>query len=326
MSGLPKISDPNILVGFESSDDACVYKLTDSIAIINTVDFFPPIVDDPYMFGQIAAANALSDVYAMGGEPKLAMNLLTFPNGKLPLEAVRGILEGGNDKVTEAGATIVGGHSIDDKEPKYGLSVTGFAHPDDILSNSANAGNLLVITKKIGTGILTTASKADLLTDEENAEIEATMAFLNKYAWEAMQGVKVDGCTDITGFGLMGHAAEMARAGGVTLELYSHKVPIFPRALEMAAMGIIPAGAYRNMDYVGAEVMEFLSKDPNRDPDLRARIDCLYDPQSSGGLLIAAKESEIPRLIEQLGERGCETDVIGCFKPGNGRYSVEIHD
>ena len=132
MSGLPKISDPNILVGFESSDDACVYKLTDDIAIINTVDFFPPIVDDPYMFGQIAAANALSDVYAMGGQPKLAMNILTFPNGKLPLEAVKGILEGGNDKVTEAGATIVGGHSIDDKEPKYGLSVTGFAHPDEI--------------------------------------------------------------------------------------------------------------------------------------------------------------------------------------------------
>ena len=254
------------------------------------------------MFGQIAAANALSDVYAMGGQPKLAMNLLTFPNGKLPLDAVKGILEGGNDKVCEAGATIVGGHSIDDKEPKYGLSVTGFAHPDDILSNSASAGDLLVITKKIGTGVLTTAAKVDLLTDEENAEIEATMAFLNKYAWEAMQGVKVDGCTDITGFGLMGHAAEMAKAGGVTLELYSHKVPIFPRALDMAAMGIIPAGAYRNMDYVGAEVMEFLSKDPNRDADLRARIDCLYDPQSSGGLL------------------------IGCFKPGNGRYSVEIHD
>ena len=326
MADLPKISDPRILVGFESSDDACVYKLTDDIAIINTVDFFPPIVDDPYMFGQIAAANALSDVYAMGGQPKLAMNLLTFPNGKLPLDAVKGILEGGNDKVCEAGATIVGGHSIDDKEPKYGLSVTGFAHPDNILSNSAVAGDLLVITKKIGTGVLTTAAKVDLLSEEENAEIESVMAFLNKYAWEAMQGVKVDGCTDITGFGLMGHAAEMARAGGVTLELYSHKVPVFPKALEMASMGIIPAGAYRNMDYVGSEVMEFLSKDPDGDPQLRALIDCLYDPQSSGGLLIAAKESEIPRLTEQLGERGCETDVIGYFKPRKGRFSIEIHD
>lgn len=290
------------------------------------MDFFPPIVDDPYMFGQIAAANALSDVYAMGGQPKLAMNLLTFPNGKLPLDAVKGILEGGNDKVCESGATIVGGHSIDDKEPKYGLSVTGFAHPDDILSNSAEEGDLLVITKRIGTGVLTTAAKVDLLTKEENAEMEKTMAFLNRYAWEAMQGVKVDGCTDITGFGLIGHAAEMARAGDVTLELYSHKVPVFPKALELAELGIIPAGTYRNQSYIGNEVMEFLSKDPNRDAKLRALIDCLYDPQSSGGLLIAAKESEIPRLQEQLGERGCETDIIGYFKPRKGRFTIEIHD
>ena len=314
------------MVGFESSDDACVFKITDDIALINTVDFFPPIVDDPYMFGQIAAANALSDVFAMGGQPKLAMNLLTFPNAKLPLDAVKGILAGGNDKVSEAGATIVGGHSIDDAEPKYGLSVTGFAHPDDILSNSANAGNLLVITKKIGTGILTTAAKVDLLTKEENDEIEATMAFLNKYAWEAMQGVRVDGCTDITGFGLIGHAAEMARAGGVTLELYSRKVPVFPKAIEMAKMGIIPAGAYRNRDYTSGEVMEFLSKDPDRDPDLKALTDCLYDPQSSGGLLIAVNESELPRLTEQLGEKGCETAVIGCFKPRMGKFTIEIHD
>lgn len=314
------------MVGFESSDDACVFRVTDDIALINTVDFFPPIVDDPYMFGQIAAANALSDVFAMGGQPKLAMNLLTFPNPTLPIEAVKGILEGGNDKVCEAGATIVGGHSIDDKEPKYGLSVTGFAHPDDILSNSAEAGDLLVITKKIGTGILTTAAKVDLLTKEENDEIEATMAFLNRYAWEAMQGVKVDGCTDITGFGLIGHAAEMARAGDVTLELYSHKVPVFPKALEMAKMGIIPAGAYRNREYTGGEVMEYLSKDPVRDPDTMALTDCLYDPQSSGGLLIAVKESEIPRLTEQLGEKGCETAVIGCFKLKKGRFTIEIHD
>ena len=300
--------------------------MSDDIALINTVDFFPPIVDDPYMFGQIAAANALSDVYAMGGEPKLAMNLLTFPNDSLPLDAVKGILEGGNDKVCECGATIVGGHSIDDKEPKYGLSVTGFAHPDDILSNSASAGSLLVITKKIGTGILTTAAKVDLLTKEENDEMEATMAFLNKYAWEAMQGIKVDGCTDITGFGLIGHAAEMARAGDVTLELYSHKVPVFPKAIEMATMGIIPAGAYRNREYVGGEVMEFLSKDPNKDLRLKALIDCLYDPQSSGGLLIAVKEKDLPRLTEQLGERGCESAVIGCFKPRRGKHTIEIHD
>ena len=278
------------------------------------------------MFGQIAAANALSDVYAMGGEPKLAMNLLTFPNDRLSLDAVKGILEGGNDKVTESGATIVGGHSIDDKEPKYGLSVTGFAHPDSILSNSAKAGNLLVITKKIGTGIMTTAAKAALLTAEESSEAEATMAFLNKYGWEAMKGVRVDGCTDVTGFGLIGHAAEMARAGDVTLELYCHKVPVFPKAVELAALGIIPAGAYRNRDYTKNEVMEFLSRDPDRDAQLRARIDCLYDPQSSGGLLIAIDEKELPRLTEQLGERGCESAVIGAFKPRRGRFTIEIHD
>ena len=314
------------MVGFESSDDACVYKISDDVALINTVDFFPPIVDDPYMFGQIAAANALSDVYAMGGSPKLAMNLLTFPNGKLPLDAVKGILEGGNDKVNEAGATIVGGHSIDDKEPKYGLSVTGFAHPDSILSNSGSAGKLLVITKKIGTGILTTAAKVDRLTEEEEAEMEQTMAFLNRYAWEAMQGLDIDGCTDITGFGLIGHAAEMARAGDVTLELYSHKVPVFPKALEMAELGIIPAGAYRNRDYEGQDVVEFLSKDPAKDAKLRALTDCLYDPQSSGGLLISVDEKDVNELTDRLGDKGCESSVIGVFKPKKSRYAVEIHD
>ncbi len=295
------------------------------MALINTVDFFPPIVDDPYMFGQIAAANALSDVYAMGGQPKLAMNLLTFPNSELPLDAVKSILEGGNDKVCEAGATIVGGHSIDDKEPKYGLSVTGFAHPGDILSNSGKEGNLLVITKMIGTGILTTAAKADLLTEEENAEMEATMAFLNRYAWEAMQGLSIGGCTDITGFGLIGHAAEMASAGELTLELYSHKVPIFPKALEMAEMGIIPAGAYRNREYTEKDVSEFLSKDPAKDAELRALIDCLYDPQSSGGLLISVDEKDIKSLQERLGEKGCRTEVIGQFK-SRGKTAIEIHD
>ncbi len=312
-------------MGFESSDDACVYKATDDLAIINTIDFFPPIVDDPYTFGQIAAANSLSDVYAMGGEPKLAMNLLTFPS-TLPLDAVKAILEGGNDKVTEAGATIVGGHSIEDKEPKYGLSVTGFAHPDNILSNSACEGNLLVITKTIGTGILTTAAKVDLLTDEENREIEKTMLTLNKYGYLGMKGIRADGCTDITGFGLIGHAAEMARAGNLTLELFQSKVPIFPKAIEMAMMGIIPGGAYRNRTYTESEVIQYLSQDPDSGPELRARIDCLYDPQTSGGLLIAVNERYLARLQEQLGEQGCRTEVIGQFKHRTGTHSIEIHD
>ena len=325
LSGLSKIEDPNILVGFDHRDDACVYKVSDDLCVINTVDFFPPIVDDPYMFGQIAAANALSDVYAMGGQPKLCLNLLTFPNALLPLSAVKAILEGGNDKVTEAGATIVGGHSIDDKEPKYGLSVTGFARPEEILSNSASEGKVLILTKRLGTGILTTAAKVDLLTKEENDEVEATIVRLNKYAYEAMRGIEIDGCTDVTGFSLMGHAAEMANAGNVTLELYAHKVPIFPKALEMAEMGIIPAGAYRNKDYVSPEVTHFLSKDPEKDHSLRARVDCLYDPQTSGGLLISVDEKNAPVLQERLGEKGCETAIIGQFK-SRGRYAIEIHD
>ena len=329
MSGLPKISDPNILVGFESSDDACVYKVSDDTAIINTIDFFPPIVDDPYAFGQIAAANSLSDVYAMGGEPKLAMNLLAFPNC-LPLESVKAILEGGNDKVNEAGATIVGGHSISDDEPKYGLSVTGFAHPNDILSNCAREGNVLVVTKKIGTGILTTAAKANLLSDAENREIEKVMATLNKYGYQAMQtvrktGGKIDGCTDITGFGLIGHAAEMAKSGNVTLELFTSQIPVFDKALEMANMGIIPAGAYRNRDYMENDVVSMLSKDPNQDTSLRARLDCLYDPQTSGGLLIAVSEQDAKLLTAQLAELGCESAVIGQFKSKTSHF-IELHD
>ena len=305
-----------MLVGFDSSDDACVYKVSDDVAIINSIDFFPPIVDDPYMFGQIAAANSLSDIYAMGGTPKLAMNLLTFPE-KLPLAAVEAILEGGNDKVNEAGTMTTGGHSINDKEPKYGLSVTGFAHPDDILSNSASEGDYLVITKKIGSGVLTSADKVDFLNKSESDELSRTMAELNKYAFEATAGVKVDGCTDITGFGLLGHGAEMAKAGDVTLEVFTERIPLMSRALEFAAQGILPAGAHNNMAFLSEDVMDYsvgLKQE---------QIDMLYDPQTSGGLLLAVKEPELERLQYQLGEKGCENAVIGRFKKRTSHY-IEI--
>lgn len=305
-----------MLVGFDSSDDACVYKVSDDVAIINSIDFFPPIVDDPYMFGQIAAANSLSDIYAMGGTPKLAMNLLTFPE-KLPLAAVEAILEGGNDKVNEAGAMTTGGHSINDKEPKYGLSVTGFAHPDDILSNSASEGDYLVITKKIGSGVLTSADKVDFLNKSESDELSRTMAELNKYAFEATAGVKVDGCTDITGFGLLGHGAEMARAGDVTLEVFTERIPLMSRALEFAAQGILPAGAHNNMAFLSEDVMDYsvgLKQE---------QIDMLYDLQTSGGLLLAVKEPELERLQYQLREKGCENAVIGRFKKRTSHY-IEI--
>lgn len=292
--------------------------MSDDIAIINSIDFFPPIVDDPYQFGQIAAANSLSDIYAMGGEPKLAMNLLCFPNC-LPLDAVEGILAGGNDKVNECGAMIVGGHSINDNEPKYGLSVTGFAHPDDILSNSATEGDLLVITKKIGTGALSTAAKVDMLTPAEYAEMVKNMATLNKYGWIAMQGCKIDGCTDITGFGLMGHGAEMAKSGDVTLELWADKVPMYDKALELARQGILPGGVYNNRTYLEKDVIDYTIKTPLE------RLDLLYDPQTSGGLLIACKESELERLQYQLGEQGCDNTIIGRFKKKTS-HSIEIHN
>lgn len=316
LSKLPKIKDPNVLVGFDSSDDACVYRINDDVALINSIDFFPPIVDDPYWFGQIAAANSLSDIYAMGGTPKLAMNLLTFPNC-LPLSAVKAILEGGNDKVNESGAAIVGGHSINDDEPKYGLSVTGFARPDEIRSNSAVEGDLLVLTKKIGSGILTSAAKVDLLSEDENMALIKTMAELNKYAYEATEGVKVDGCTDITGFGLLGHGAEMAKAGDVTLELFAERVPLMDRVLEFASEGIIPAGAHNNMTYLEGDVMDYTVNLP------LARMDALYDPQTSGGLLLAVKEPELERLQYQLGEKGCENAVVGRFKKKGSHY-IEI--
>ena len=234
MSGLPRTLEPNLLVGYDSSDDAAVYRLTDELALIQTVDFFPPVVDDPYDFGQIAAANALSDVYAMGGEPRLAMNLLAVPSC-LPREAVGAILEGGAAKVAEAGAVTAGGHSIEDAEPKYGLCVSGLVHPGAVLTNrGAREGDLLVLTKPLGTGILTTAAKAELLSGAEYRAMTDLMAALNRDAARAAVPLRPSACTDVTGFGLIGHAREMAEGAGCTIELWPGRVPIVPQALELA--------------------------------------------------------------------------------------------
>ena len=254
MSGLPRTLEPNLLVGYDSSDDAAVYRLTDELALIQTVDFFPPVVDDPYDFGQIAAANALSDVYAMGGTPRLAMNLLAVPSC-LPREAVGAILEGGAAKVAEAGAVTAGGHSIEDAEPKYGLCVSGLVHPGAVLTNrGAREGDLLVLTKPLGTGILTTAAKAELLSGAEYRAMTDLMAALNRDAARAAVPLRPSACTDVTGFGLIGHARERAEGAGCTIELWPGRVPIVPQALELARDGIIPAGAYRNLEFAGPEV------------------------------------------------------------------------
>ena len=246
LDGIRVHHDPNLLVGFDKSDDASVYQITEELALVQTVDFFPPIDDDPYTFGQIAATNALSDVYAMGGEPKLALNIMAVPDS-LPKEAVHALLRGGYDKVYEAGAIITGGHSILDDEPKYGLAVTGFVHPKKLLKNcGAEAGDILFLTKPLGIGILTTAARVDLVSEETKALAKRLMTTLNKGARDAMVKYRVHACTDVTGFGLLGHALEMAQGSGMELELDTAQIDLIGEARGFAEMGILPAGMYRN--------------------------------------------------------------------------------
>lgn len=232
-----------------------MYRINDEQAVILTVDFFTPVVDDPYTFGQIAAANSLSDIYAMGGRPVAALNITCFPPC-LPLEMLGEILRGGADKVKEAGALLVGGHSVEDNEPKYGLSVMGLIHPEKVVSNAtARIGDVLILTKPLGIGILNTAIKGGLASQEAYQKNVEVMSYLNKDACEVMLNVGVSGCTDITGFGFLGHAAEMAEASGVTLEIYSETIPIIEESMEYAMMGIIPGGAYRNREYLKEKVI-----------------------------------------------------------------------
>lgn len=286
-------TDPRLIVGFDKSDDASVYVINDETALIQTVDFFPPIVDDPYLFGQIAAANAISDIYAMGGEPHLALNVLCVTEG-MEEEWVREILRGGYDKAYEAGVIISGGHTIHGSEPLYGLAVSGFAKPEKILKNdAARPGDVLILTKPLGIGILTTAAKAGMADQTLMDRACCQMATLNRDACRIMREYPVHSCTDVTGFGLMGHSTEMAQGSGCTLHLSVGRIPYHPEALELADMGFIPAGAYRNRDF--AEPTAAV-----RGSVPRAMQDILYDPQTSGGLLIAVGEQEGEKLLKQL--------------------------
>ena len=306
-------SDPNLLVGFDKSDDASVYRISDELALVQTVDFFPPIADDPYTFGQIAATNALSDVYAMGGEPKLALNIMAIPKD-MPKEAVHELLRGGYDKVYEAGALITGGHSILDDEPKYGLAVTGFVHPDRILTNSgAKPGDVLLLTKPIGIGVLTTAQKAELLSDEGKALAIRMMTTLNKAARDAMVKYRVHACTDVTGFGLLGHAYEMAQGSDLALEIHVDGIDLIEEALEFARMGILPEGMYRNRSFAEAAV-------DAGDTEL-AKQDLLYDPQTAGGLLIAVDAQDAEALLAELKQCVPSAQRIGTARayPGGKR-------
>ena len=310
LEGIQVHKDPNLLVGFDKSDDASVYKVSDELALVQTLDFFPPIADDPYTFGQIAATNALSDIYAMGGDPKLALNIMCVPED-MPKDTVHQILRGGYEKVYEAGALITGGHSIFDDEPKYGLSVTGFVHPDRILTNSgAKEGDVLLLTKPIGIGILTSAMKADLCSKESVELAMRLMTTLNKSARDAMVKYRVHACTDVTGFGLLGHSYEMAQGSDVELELEVDAIDLIPEALEFANMGLLPAGMYRNRAFAEAGV--------DAGETALCRQDLLYDPQTAGGLLMAVDPADAEALYREL--QGCVPSAqrIGVVKAYRG--------
>jgi len=299
-------TDENVIVGLERADDAGVYRISDDLALIQTVDFFTPIVDDPYAFGQIAAANALSDVYATGGIPKSAMNLVAFPIKTMDIGILRQIIQGGVDKLSEAGVVLVGGHSIEDQELKYGLSVTGFVHPQRVLTKkNLQAGDRLVLTKPIGTGIVNTAIKAGMAPAELVMKVTGLMAGLNRTAAEVMAGFDVHACTDVTGFGLLGHLAEMVSGSGRGVRVFARRVPVLPEALEYASMGLIPAGAYKNKEFREAMVVFDAGVD-------RSQQDVLFDPQTSGGLLIGVNGAQTCDLVKALGEAGvAESAEIG---------------
>ncbi len=305
MCQLPKIQDDKLIVGLETSDDAAVYQVKEDLALVQTLDFFTPVVDDPYTFGQIAATNSLSDVYAMGADPKLAMNIVCFPDCLDP-QILSEILKGGQSKVEEAGALVIGGHSIEDDEPKYGLSVTGLINPKEVLTNSnAQVGDILVLTKPLGMGIINTAIKGQLVDEKTYDQAVKIMTSLNKYAKEAIDRVGgVNALTDITGFGLLGHVLEMAEGSDKTIRIDSDKVPIVEAAVKYARMGLVPGGTYSNKSHLESKI--------KLEGDLADEIvDILYDPQTAGGLLISIKPEKIDELLEDL--KGLDTDfgVIG---------------
>jgi selenide,water dikinase len=290
----------------ESLDDAGVYKLSDDLAIIQTIDFFTPIVDDPYDFGQITVANALSDVYAMGGKPLTALNIVCFPINKLDISILKDMLKGGIDKMKEAGVTLVGGHSIDDAELKYGLSVTGTVHPERLVTNSgAKVGDKLILTKPLGTGIISTALKAGKVSKETVAKMTKYMAALNKKASELMQEVGVHACTDITGFGLLGHACQLAHNSQVGIKINPSSVPVFTEVEEFAKAGLCPGGLYRNREFYG-KMVEFSKQVPDYIQDI------LFDAQTSGGLLISLAPEKAELLVGRLKKAGVrDTAIIG---------------
>jgi len=306
LCGLDLPVDDNLIVGLERADDAGIYRVSDDLALVQTLDFFPPMVDDPYSFGRIAAANALSDVYAMGGTPKTAMNIVAFPAKTLDISVLRAVVDGGLFTLRQAGVVLVGGHTVEDDELKYGLSVTGFIHPERILTKkSLKVGDKLLLTKRLGTGIVCTAIKAGMAGEAVTRQVIESMMTLNREAALAMRDYAVSACTDITGFGFLGHLAEMVVDSGAGIRINSAAVPVYPEALEWADMGLIPAGAHNNRAFRG----EFVSFAPGVPQVIQ---DILFDPQTSGGLLIVVPAAEAAALRNDLAARGvAEAAIVG---------------
>lgn len=298
-----------MLIGLGTADDAGVYRVNDEIALIQTVDFFTPIVDDPYDFGRIAAANSLSDVYAMGGTPQTAMNIVAFPIKQMGAGALKDMLAGGADILREANTVLLGGHSVEDDELKYGMSITGFVHPDKILANQGlRDGDCLILTKPIGTGIINTAIKAGLASNETIRAITTSMACLNKAAAEVIAGFNISACTDITGFGLLGHIAEMVDDDNCEVHIVSNDVPKIAESYEFAAMGFVPTAAYNNWQFRN----DLIQMPDSYDPIMR---DIMFDPQTSGGLLFGCLEKDVPAILKRLTDNGLESSaVIGYVK------------
>lgn len=313
----PATPDVNLLVGLDSSDDAGVYKLTDELAMVQTLDFFTPIVDNPYDFGQIAATNAISDVYAMGGKPVTALNIVAFPIANLDKKILTEILRGSGDKLNEAGVTLVGGHSIDDQEPKFGLAVTGIVHPDKVRTNAgAQPGDKLILTKPIGVGVYTTSLKNGLLSKEEAVYVTKIMTTLNKTTAEVMATYDIHAATDVTGFGLLGHASEVAKASEVGVVIYAEKVPVLPRTKELAEAKMVPGGTKNNYNHV-ADLVTYASELDQIDRWI------LCDAVTSGGLLLAVSPTQADRLLKELREQDVDAHMIGEVTSENsGRLSV----
>jgi selenide,water dikinase len=319
LSGLPPIQDPKVLVGTDTRDDGAVYRLNDETALVQSVDVFTPVVDDPYTFGQVAAANALSDIYAMGAQPILALSIIAFPVDKLSMSDMGAILRGGIDKAREADIEVVGGHSLEDNEPKYGLCVTGVVHPDRIVRNSsARPGDVLVLTKPLGSGVLAHAIKKGEATEEEVRQVVEVMTELNRNACEAMVEVGVLACTDVTGFGLLGHLVEMIQGSGVSARIRVDRVPVLPRVRDRIRAGVFPGGTEKNLEFYGKHV--------NWGVDVEETDRwVLADAQTSGGLLIAVPKDSVASLEKALVRRGVKTiAAVGEILSFNERPRIEV--